>query len=119
MLNLNHELQVIVTVTLLAVTAVLALISDYLRIRSLRRASGSPAKAAQTSSMAVHVLVPELPGHAEVSGGRASRLAAALKQPRRELSAGARAAIERGSQLATPPRKSAAVEAARSLQRVG
>ncbi len=113
------------TVALLAVTAVLALLSDYVRIRSLRQmASGSSSTAkamsSKTSSMAAHhILVPELPAQPEVSGGRASRLAAALKQPRRELSAGARAAIERGSQLAAPPREGAGLQTAGSLQRIG
>lgn len=100
---------------MLAVAAVLALITDYLRIRALRRELQAPANE---HNMSMHVLVPDLPAPA-VSNGRASRLAAALKQPRRQLSAGAQAAIERGAQLATPRKGPSGSRPDRSLQHAG
>lgn len=115
---MNHELQVIITVTLLVAATVLAVISDVVRIRALRRADAeavpAPAVAAQTLSR--HTLVPEIPVP-QVSNGRASRLAASIKEKKRSLSPAAMAAIERGSKLA---RKGAAKAVpSKELQRVG
>ena len=113
---LSHDFQVALTIIMIAVAAALALLTDYLRMRARRQETAS--EPAEEHSMAMHVLVPELPAPT-VAPGRASRLAAALKQPRRQLSPAAQAAIERGAQLATTPRKAPGRQADHSLQRVG
>jgi hypothetical protein len=116
---MNHELQVVVTVTLLVVAAMLAVISDVVRIRALRRAeiaSEVPAIPEPAQTVARHTLVPDIPAP-QVSNGRSSRLAASLKEKRRSLSPAAMAAIERGSKLAR--KGPAKVEPAKQLQKVG
>jgi hypothetical protein len=115
---LNHDLQVTITLSLLGVAAVLALVTDYLRIRALRREAESTPEASATHALATYVLVPELPAPM-VPKSRASRLAAALKQPKRQISPAAQEAIQRGAQLATPSKGPAKQTAQQSLQRVG
>jgi hypothetical protein len=82
-----HSVQVVVTVGMFAATAILALYCDLLRYRWFRQAAGTQAQRSRR---------PELV--APQSNGRRSRLAVALKQGRRPLSAAAQAAIARGAQ---------------------
>jgi hypothetical protein len=125
---MTHAMQVVLTVGLLIVAVVAAVVSDVVRIRALREAEARSKVAAEAASRVASApssvpmtplrsTVPSIPVPPVVSGGRSSRLAASLKEPRRTLSPGAMAAIERGS---TAARKSAAkVEAAQTLQQVG
>src|SRR5262245_33890343 len=106
-----HEAQIALTVTLLAATAILALLCDVIRYRTSRtrttgiavRAQGPVSEAAPALRTTIaKTLVPELPAaSAEKKAlARASRLATALKQPRRVLSPAAQAVIQRSAQAA-------------------
>jgi hypothetical protein len=96
----SHEVQVIITVTLLVTTSILALLCDYLRFRALRRAAPVGPETTPLKTAIAPTLVPEI----EVAdspapkSARASRLATALKQPRRVVSPEVQAIIERSSQ---------------------
>jgi hypothetical protein len=99
----SHQVQVIVTISLLVASTIAALVCDYLRFRMLRAAK--PASAPEPPKTIIsHTLVPAL----EVTAPppkptRASRLTAALKQPRRAVSPEVRAIIERSSQFEESP----------------
>ncbi len=97
----SHQVQATITVTLLVATSILALLCDWLRFR-MHRATAPTANPAPEPRKHVisSTLVPEIEiAEAAPKSNRASRLATALKQPRRVLSPAAQAIIERNSQF--------------------
>src|SRR4051794_31528129 len=99
----SHEVQKVVMIVLLVATGVLALLCDYLRIRLHRASTANSAfervSASEQSKAAIaHTLVPEMDVPEAQKSMRASRLAAALRQPRRLVSADVLAVIERNPQ---------------------
>src|SRR6185312_3439894 len=99
----SHEVQMVITVTLLVATSLLALLCDVLRFRMGNAMAPAANALPATLKTAIEpTLVPEI----EISYtpevpklNRASRLAVALKQPRRVVSADVQAIIERNSQF--------------------
>jgi hypothetical protein len=115
----SHEVQKVIMIMLLVATGALALLCDYIRIRmnraSIPMQAPAPAyaQAIEPDDFAIgDTLVPEM----EMPDGqipeaqksqRAARLAAALRQPRRLVSADVLAVLERGSQDEGISRKTA------------
>lgn len=101
----SHEVQVIITVTLLVATSIAALLCDYLRFRMQRSTAPASRKSPEPVKIAP-TLVPEIELAAASPiphSNRASRLAAALKQPRRVVSPEVQAIIARSSQFEESP----------------
>lgn len=102
----SHQVQVIITVTLLVATSIAALLCDYLRFR-MQRSTAPARKSSEPVKVSIApTLVPEIQ-LAEASpvphSNRTSRLAAALKQPRRVISPEVQAIIARSSQFEESP----------------
>jgi hypothetical protein len=120
----SHEVQKIVTITLLVATGMLALLCDYIRFRMHRPKAAAMAKPATLKTAIGHTLVPEITVPAAVAKPtRASRLAAALQQPKRTVSPIVQAIIARNTQLnraePVPEKKPAASQKKAKAQRAG
>src|SRR5262245_13303963 len=96
----SHEVQKIVTITLLVATGILAILCDYIRFRMHRPKMATAPKQAALQTAIGYTLVPEIAVPvAAPKPTRASRLAAALQQPRRAASPIVQALIARSAQL--------------------
>jgi len=104
----SHEVQKIIMIVLLVATGALALLCDYMRIRMTRASvpqqapapapSFEPRHPAIAHTLVPDIEIPEAPIPEAQMSHRAQRLAAALRQPRRLVSADVLAVLERGSQ---------------------
>jgi hypothetical protein len=98
----SHEVQVVITITLLIATSAAALLCDYLRFRTQDGSAQAQRTPQPLRTSVGHTLVPEFEVAATTpKSTRASRLAAALQQPRRAVSPVVQAIIARSSQYET------------------